>query len=414
MSNQRIRIPIKLFAIIGLYVVLLTGPTKAWAFDTTTNSPVFAMAQQADGKILLGGAFSAVFFGDDSVVLRNRLVRLNLDGSLDDSFDIGSGANGTIFAIALQADGKILIGGDFEEFNNIPRVRIARLNTNGSVDSSFSGGSGFNDTVLALTIQADGKIVTGGDFDTVQANPLNRIARLNTDSSVDQDFDPGQGANARVRAVALQNDGKIVIGGDFTTVNQSTRGYFARLNTDGSLDSGVGAIARANAPVHDVTIQNDGRILVGGEFTQTGFSVRNRIARVFTNGELDTGFSTGSGANSTITKMALQPSGKIVIGGLFTVVRGNTRNRIARLNTDSSVDATFDLGAGPDDNISSLLSQLNDKVLIGGFFANIGNVNRPHLARLRSNGRLDLDSGPENETCFPVKAANGNVVVNCL
>ena len=414
MSNQRIRISLMLFATIGLYVVLLIGPTKTWAFDTTTNSPVFAMAQQADGKLLLAGAFTAVTFGDDSVALRNRIVRLNLDGSLDDSFEIGSGANGTIFAIALQADGKILIGGEFEEFNNIQRVRIARMNTNGSVDSSFAGGSGFNDTVLALAVQTDGKIVAGGDFDMVRANPLNRIARLNTDSSVDQDFDPGQGANARVRAVTLQSDGKIVIGGDFTTVNQSTRGYFARLNTNGSLDSGVGIIARANAPVHDVSVQNDGRILICGEFTQTGFLVRNRIARVVANGELDTGFSTGSGANSTITKMALQPSGKIVIGGLFTVVRGNTRNRIARLNPDSSVDATFDLGAGPDDNISSLLSQLDGKVSIGGFFANIGNVNKPHLARLRSNGRLDLGSGPENEICFPIKAANGNVVVNCL
>src|SRR5207249_1691942 len=132
------------------------------------------------------------------------------------SFDPGTGANNTVYTSALQADGKIIIGGDFTSYNGTARNRIARLNTDGSLDTSFNPGTGSNNNVFTMALQVNGKIVIGGDFTTYNGTSRNTIARLNTDGSLDTTFNPaGTGATYEVAAIVLQADGKIVIAGDF-------------------------------------------------------------------------------------------------------------------------------------------------------------------------------------------------------
>ena len=149
---------------------------------------------------------------------------------------------------------------------------------------------------------------------------------------MDLSFDPGEGTNGVVRAVALQSNGKVVIGGDFTAVNTETRGRFARLDANGTLNSGFGANNRADGAIHALLIQPDGKVLLGGEFTQflPIVSTRNRIARLDTSGSIDSTFSTGSGANAIVTELALQTDGKILIGGFFANL-GNLINHISRV-----------------------------------------------------------------------------------
>ena len=397
-------------------VFVMAVPIVCLAFGTTSNSQVFAIAEQADGKIIIAGDFTAITLADNSVALRNRIARLNSDGSLDPSFNIGMGANSGIFAMILQLDGKILIGGNFTEFNGIMRNRIARLHTDGSVDTTFAGGTGFNGAVLSLALQPDGKLLAGGDFDLVRGNMLNNIARLNSDSSVDLSFDPGEGTNGVIRAVALQSNGKVVIGGDFTTVNTETRGRFARLDANGTLNSGFGVNNRANGAIHALLIQPDGKVVLGGEFTQflPISTTRNRIARLDISGSIDATFSTGSGANAIVTELALQTGGKILIGGGFTLLRGGNRKRFARMNSDSSVDLSFQVSKSPDDLVASILQQSDGKILIGGFFANLGNVNNPHLARFLNNGVLDAGPTDGSEVCIPIKTVADSIAVVCL
>jgi uncharacterized delta-60 repeat protein len=184
------------------------------------------LALQPDAKILLGGAFTTL-----NGVQRNYIGRLNSDGSLDGSFlNAAAGADGAVNSILLQPDARIVIGGAFAAVNITGRNRIARLNSDGSLDSSFLNGlPGANGFVYSLQLQANGKIVLGGSFTNVNGKARNRIARLNTDGSVDGWFNRSFGPNDLVSSVAMLTDGRIVACGDFTRVNGVIRGQIARL-----------------------------------------------------------------------------------------------------------------------------------------------------------------------------------------
>src|SRR5207249_5858764 len=112
-------------------------------------------------------------------------------------------------------DGRILIAGDFTTVNWVARKGIARLNENGSLDMTFNPTPGANDEVLSVVAQPDGKVLLGGSFTNLNGAPRNRIGRLNSNGSLDATFDPGKGANIDVNSVALQLDGKVIIGGNF-------------------------------------------------------------------------------------------------------------------------------------------------------------------------------------------------------
>ncbi|RYY92986.1 MAG: hypothetical protein EOO11_20485, partial [Chitinophagaceae bacterium] len=245
-------------------------------------------------------------------------------GALDLSFEAGSRVNGIVRAIAVQPDGKVLIGGEFTTVRGAARNRIARLNADGSVDTSFDPGTGPNGYVNSLAVQSDGKVLVGGTFGTINSTARTGFARLNVDGSVDTSFDPGTGANGNVYALALQSDGKVLVGGAFTTVNGTARNYLARMNVDGSVDTTFTG-SGANDEVYSLAVLSDGKVLVGGWFTTINGTTRNCIARLNANGSVDTAF-TGAGANGPVKSLALQSDGKVLIGGAFTTINGAARN----------------------------------------------------------------------------------------
>jgi len=287
--------------------------------------------------------------------------------------DIGFNPNldGGVRSLAVQADGKVLIGGYFETMGGVSRRRIARLNADGSLDTGFNPNA--NDEVSSLAVQADGKVLIGGNFTTVGGVTRNHIARLNTDGSLDIGFNPI--ANGWVNSLAVQADGKVLIGGNFTTVGGVARNNVARLNTDGSLDTGFNPNASF---VGSLAVQADGKVLIGGFFTTVGGVARNRIARLNADGSLDTGFNPT--LNGGVGILAVQADGKVLIGGEFTIVGGVARNRIARLNADGSLDTGFNPNA--DDNVDSLAVQADGKLLIGGDFFAVGGAASNYVTRL--------------------------------
>jgi uncharacterized delta-60 repeat protein len=166
---------------------------------------VSAAVLQADGGVVLGGQFT----------LFDSQARLNADGTLDQSFAVGAGAGGIVQAILVQPDQKVVVGGAFAAFNGTSCGRIVRLNPDGSLDADFQPGAGADTTVYALALQPDGKLLVGGNFTSFSGRSLVRLARLKADGTVDESFDPGAGANSQVRVIAVQPDGKIVVGGNF-------------------------------------------------------------------------------------------------------------------------------------------------------------------------------------------------------
>ncbi|HQI70853.1 MAG TPA: delta-60 repeat domain-containing protein, partial [Bacteroidales bacterium] len=288
-------------------------------FDAGTgaNRAVYTTSLQSDGKIIIAGSFT--YFNGSS---RRRIARLNTDGSVDITFDPGSGAsqNSTIYTTSLQSDGKIIIGGNFTSYNQVQRSRVARVNIDGTLDATFNPGSGtgMNSTVYTSVVQSDGKIIIGGYFSSYNTKSRNCIARVSNNGSLDTTLNPGTGANNTIYAVAVQADGKILIGGSFTTFNGTSINRIARLNADGSLDASFNPGTGASGTVRTIALQNDGKIIIGGNFNSFNGTTVNRIARLNSDGTVDNSFVAGNGASANVRKAVVQTDGKIVIGGEFT------------------------------------------------------------------------------------------------
>jgi uncharacterized delta-60 repeat protein len=360
------------------------------------NGVVISMSLQTDGKLLIGGQFTTV-----NGVVRNYIARLNGDGSLDNSFNPGSGANNPVRSMAVQADGKLLIGGQFTMVNGVARNYIARLNSDGSLDTGFNPSA--NDGVYSMALQADGKLLIGGGFYTVNGVARNRIARLNSDGSLDTSFNPGTGANSSVYAVVIQQDGKVVIGGYFTSVSGVGRKNIARLNSDGSMDVGFDPGTGTTSEVYAVAVQPNGKLVIGGDFLGVNGVNHTYIARLNADGSLDAGFS-GTGANSSVYAVVIQQDGKVVVGGSFTTLNGVARNSIARLNSDGSVDTAFNPGTGANSYAYSMTLQADGKLLIGGNFTAVNGVMRNRIARLHT-GDADADGIEDGADAFSNNSA---------
>ncbi len=356
------------------------------SFDpgTGANNSVSATAIQSDGKIIIGGSFTSY-----NGIAKNRIARLNADGTLENSFATGIGASGIVSTTAIQSDGKIIIGGDFTSYNGTARSRIARLNADGTLDNSFAVGTGANNSVRITAIQSDGKIIIGGNFTSYNGTAINRIARINADGTLDNSFNPGTGANGSVRTTAILSDGKIIIGGDFTSYNGTAINRIARLNADGTLDNSFATGTGASGIVFTTAIQSDGKIMIGGDFTSYNGTAINRIARLNADGTLDNSFAIGTGASGIVYTTAIQSDGKIMIGGNFNSYNGTGRSSIARLNADGTVDNSFAVGTGANSSVVTTAIQSDGKIIIGGGFNSYYGTVRNYIARLNANGTYD-------------------------
>jgi uncharacterized delta-60 repeat protein len=191
--------------------------------------------------------------------------------------------------------------------------------------------------VHALTGHPVGGVVIGGAFTTVNGVSRMHVAKLFPSGLLDLAFNPRVVTGGFVYAVAVQPDGRVLIGGSFTRVDGFTRGGIARFNANGTLDFGFNTGSGANAEIRAIALQPDGRIIVTGNFTNFNGATRMRVARLESTGALDPVFDPGRGADNTVYSVALEPDGKVVIGGAFTMVNGFLRNGVARLNGDQPV-----------------------------------------------------------------------------
>jgi uncharacterized delta-60 repeat protein len=348
-----------------------------------TNDAVNAVIPQPDGKVIVAGRFTQA-----NNVGRNRIARFNFNGSLDTTFDPGTGADGEITAAVLQPDGRIVVAGRFTSFNGFTHNGICRLNANGSVDQTFGLGNGINNpAALALALQRDGRIIVGGQFSQIDLTQRFNLARLNTNGSVDLSFDPLNGPSGDVNAIVIQPDGAIIIGGTFIGYNGFARGGIARVLANGGLDPSFDSGVGTGGNVFALALQHNGQIVLGGRFAQYAGINRTFIARVFSNGSLDLGFNPVP--DDWVQSLAVEPDDRILVGGFFTVINGVGRSRIARLNTTGSVDTTFDPGLGclgsvtnDATQVRSIGLQLFGRVLAGGVFTSYDNSLRFNIVRL--------------------------------
>ena len=352
-------------------------------FDPNANNLIAAVVVQPDGKILIGGDFTSLSPNGGSAVTRNRIARLNPDGTLDAAFN--PNADGSVASIAVQSDGKIIAAGSFTNIGGQTRNRIARLDGTTGLADSFDPNADLS--VSFIAVQPDGKILAGGNFTSIGGQLRNHIARLDAITGLADSFDPN--ANGNVDSFALQTDGKILAAGLFTSIGGQTRNRIARLDgTTGLADS---FDPNANGGIYTMAIQPDGKILAGGLFTTIGGQTRNNIARLDPSTGLADSFNPN--ANDSVVSVAVQTDGKIVAGGFFNgtnSIGGQTRNRIARLDPVTGLADSFNPNSSG--IIVSVAVQPDGKILAGGGFngaSSMGGQTRNRIARLEKDGRVD-------------------------
>jgi uncharacterized delta-60 repeat protein len=355
------------------------------------SGSVNGVAVQSDGKVLLSGFFTTV-----RGLARTNVARLNADGSGDPTFNPGPGLTNLNFLnIALQPDGKPLIcaisgTGPSGEWSG----SASRLNSNGTLDSSFIAARGsypYGPSYSCVAVQADGKVLLGGGFEDVYENNENGqayflrylLVRLNTNGTSDTSFAPALGEfdpynHTRVGTVALQPDGKVLIG----IWGIGNGNHIARLNSDGNFDNTFNQGTALNSLPCSVVAQADGKVLIGGFFTAVNGISRNGIARLNSDGSLDSSFNPGTGTDGYVLSVALQRDGKVLIGGSFTKVNGTNRNNLARLNANGSPDSTFSPGAGAQGIVRSIVLQADGNLLVGGDSTVVNGTAHARLVRL--------------------------------
>ena len=402
------------------------------SIDTTFNmgngaaNSIQCMVTQSDGKLLIGGNFTTY----SGSVNAGNLVRLNTNGTRDTTFNVGTaGFNSTVNDIKIQPDGKIVAVGAFTTYSGSTRNRIVRLNTDGTYDTTFNAGTGLNAVANCVAIQSDGKMLVGGTTITQYSGSLigTGSLRINTDGTRDTTFNTNAGflTNFTVYSIDIQSDGKIVVGHGATSYSGSTVTRLTRLNDNGSVDTTFNP-GTINNSVYAVKIQPDQKILINGAFTTVSGSTRASLARVLSNGQVDTSYVVGTGINSATTftnVFSLDNSGNVYLGGPFTIYSGSTVNRFVKTTPSGAIDSTFISGSiafngqssrGFNGNILAVLVS-GSNVYMGGNFTTYQAPPINYLVKLDNTGAVDttfnVGIGPNNTVTSMVTQSDGKILI---
>lgn len=380
------------------------------------NVFVHAIAVQPDGKVLVAGSFTT-FNG----VARQSLVRLNADGSVDTEFDTGTGFGypspgssvGSVRAVAVMDDGRVLAGGGFYSVNGVPHQKLAMLHADGSLDTTFAGASSSLPTVRHILVLPDGRVMVAGDFYSYFNLGPRAIARLLPDGTPDPTFTstgasmmPGASESPYVSYMSLLPGNRLLVSGGFEQMNGQPCANVAILLDDGSPDPSFVAdlgTYRGGA----VGVFPDGQVLIGSH-SHDDWPSRRFPAALRSNGDLEAEFNSGSGPSSACTASALLPDGRIIVVGHMERYNGEPVQQIMRLHPDGALDTTFNSepvsysGSGPIAGIHKVLPLPDGRLLIQGSFDQVGSTPRPRLARLFADGGLDHSFVPWSGALGPV------------
>ena len=306
--------------------MLTNSGSPVWMYKVGTgliDYRAYTMHVDANQNIFVGGDFTT-YNGS----FRNDITKLDRYGHIDYSFKPGTGFNGSVMDIVTQPDGKVIVCGQFSSYNGTNVQNIVRLNPNGTIDNSFNAGTGFTGysaNVLALGIQSDGKIIVAGDFGLYNGTSVSRIVRLLPNGSLDGTFTPSSGPNDFVLDLIVKPNDEILICGKFGTYAGTSRARIALLTNNGILNNFfVPASAYAHNDIRAMAIQNDGKILVGGEFYSYTDSQDRRIGRLNSDGSADLTFVSNAAMYNFPESIGILPNGRIVIGsGMVSIVESN-------------------------------------------------------------------------------------------
>lgn len=364
------------------------------------NDAVLALAEDDAQRIYIGGLFTVL----NGNVPATRLARLLPNGSIDTAgFRSEVGPDGRVRVLQFSAPHQALyVAGDFARIGTVSRAALARLHVgregieDGTLDEAFSPVIASSHPLLqpsvrALLLQPDGKIIVGGLFDRVNGLERRNLARINADGTLDESFDPAP--NAAVAALALQHDGKILIGGEFTSLRGVACNRLARLEADGSLDAslvlGTGQQTGFNGPVHSIAADGTGEIYVGGAFTAyRGHPYHFNLVKLQADGALEGYFNFAPGLNGAVNDIHLVGPGQVLVSGAFTAFENSLLGlastavgRVAQFLADGNPDSSFNPdGLGANAAVNKSLRLASGNFLLAGSFTSFNDLPSARLA----------------------------------
>ena len=318
-------------------------------------------------------------------------------GTIDTTFNVGMGFNDIVYDLVVDGDDKVVVSGAFTTYNGTTTNRLIRLNTDGTIDTTFNVGTGLNGGGNGLAIDQDGDIyVVGTQFSYNGTATRNGVLRLNSDGTLDTVFSLGNGFSGSLngtgpQVVQVDSDNKPVIAGAFTTYNGTSSSGIVRLNVDGTIDTTFNVGTGFNNNVYDLDFDSNNKILVAGDFSEYAGSSVNRIVRLNTDGSIDNTFNIGIGFNGQGSSVYVDSSNKVLVGGGFNRYNGTSTATFVRLNTDGSLDQAFAYASTTNSNVMGIDIDESNKILVGGFFSQHNGVNKNFIARLNTDGTLDAD-----------------------
>jgi uncharacterized delta-60 repeat protein len=338
--------------------------------ESPAGGTCFAM--QSNDKIILGG-----YNLQNSQVLARLNADASLDGTFAPTFAIFNGYPLFVSEIAVQKDQKITIAGEFQEVDGVPCTNMARLEPDGSLDASFQppnilfdyGGTPEPPGFFAMVLQSDGKLIIGGNLTTINGVGVSSIARLNTDGSLDSSFNPPSFPYGTIDSIVIQSNGNVLVAGLFSLGNSNG---IVRLLPDGELDPGfqetISWMGLPETRVQAVALQPDGKVLIGGLFDIVNGVNRNGIARLNADGTLDDSFNSNLAYGSEAVSVEVQTNGQLIIEQCNTTAGANPEYQLVRLNADGSLDPKFQTVGSVAPYGSPIQSQSDGKLVFLGYY----------------------------------------------
>jgi uncharacterized delta-60 repeat protein len=398
-------------------------------FDSMYSS---AGAQVYTTKILNNGKI--VVYGDFNLyqgITANSLAILNPNGSLDTSFNVGLGPDyvdqdyGSSSMICEQSDGKLIVVGNFTTFNGVSKKDIVRLNLDGTIDTSFNVGISSNGYITCVKIQNDGKILCGGQFSQFNGQSYASMVRLNSNGTIDSSFNIGLGfqniinsfsEDGIIKTIDIQSDNKIIVGGKFLKFNNFVKINLVRLNSNGTIDNsfniGIGGGNNTvdgtnNGQIHKIIYDNSSnKIYLTGRINNFNGNPSYNLLRLNSDGTIDTTFNftsiigyNGLNSNGYIYDMNLQSNGKILLGGSgfnLNNCTGSYCSRLVQINGDGTIDTTFDCKLVGSYTTVYSIDSFNDFVIVSGQFTSVNYtpIYKGSIVKILQNGLTDLSFNP--------------------
>lgn len=386
------------FAVLLASILALNSFGQPTLFDSSfragagADGGVNSLVIQTNGGIFVGGHFHTIAEHSHSY-----LARLNGDGSYDDS--LAKGTDGLVLRLLQQPDGRILVAGAFTNLQGVVRKKIGRLLTTGEVDLEFDAGSLLETNYAAITLglQPDGRVLVA----TVVEGSTARLLRLQANGSMDESFiQTNLFMGYHIFSILVRSNGSILVGGGFGSAGGHNSPGLALLRSDGSPDTNFNTQFENTSTVFSITEQTNGGLLLGGVFRRAGESNYTALARTTANLEWDAAFSAdwfrsneAEGAVAAVRSVLEQPDGKLVVAGYFRTVGGYWRQHVARLDSQGRVDSCFDPGVGLTTATLggiTLARQGDGRILIGGYFDSVDGYRCGNVARLLPQSDCDV------------------------